>query len=112
MSSASRCKSVANPPDRMAETGRGTFAGMRRRFVPLPAILAFALARSAHALEPAPTDWSPLAAVEEIQVLSQDADGSAHETTVWLAVVDGQGFIRTGNTSWYPNLERKPEIGV
>jgi hypothetical protein len=64
------------------------------------------------ALGPAPSDWTPLAEVEEIQVLSENADGSAEETTVWLAVVSGQGFIRTGNTSWYPNLERKPEIGV
>src|SRR5262245_61088300 len=64
------------------------------------------------ALEAAPSDWTPLAEVEEIQVLSENADGSAEETTVWLAVVDGHGFIRTGNTSWYPNLERKPDIGV
>lgn len=64
------------------------------------------------AAEPAPSDWSPLAAVEEIQVLSENPDGTARETTVWLAVADGQGFIRTGNTSWYPNLERKPEIAV
>jgi hypothetical protein len=78
----------------------------------LGAILACALARAAHAREPAPTDWTPLAAVEEVQVLSENPDGSARETTVWLAVVDGQGYIRTGNTSWYPNLERKPEIGV
>jgi len=67
---------------------------------------------AALALEPAPTDWTPLAAVTEIQVLSENPDGTPHETTVWLAVVDGQGYVRTGNTSWYPNLERKPEIGV
>ena len=64
------------------------------------------------ALQPAPNDWTPLAAVEEIQVLSENADGTPEEITVWLAVVNGQGFIRTGNTSWYPNLEHKPEIGV
>lgn len=73
--------------------------------IALLAIFLFALA-------PAPSDWTPLAAVEEIQVLSENADGTPEETTVWLAVVNGQGFIRTGNTSWYPNLERKPEIGV
>jgi hypothetical protein len=85
---------------------------MRHRFVPVAAVLALAPLRAAHALEPGPTDWGPLAAVEEVQVLSENPDGSARETTVWLAVVDGQGFIRTGNTSWYPNLERRPEIGV
>ena len=64
------------------------------------------------ALEASPSDWTPLAEVEEIQVLSENADGTPEETTVWLAVVNAQGFIRTGNTSWYPNLERKPDIGV
>lgn len=64
------------------------------------------------ALEPPPSDWTPFAAVATVQVLSENADGSPEETTVWLAVVDGQGFIRTGDTSWYPNLARKPEIGV
>ena len=77
------------------------------------ALVAFALLASvARALEPAPADWTPLADVEEIQVLSRNADGTPHETTVWLAVVDSEAFIRTGNTSWYPNLEREPAIGV
>jgi hypothetical protein len=70
------------------------------------------LAFAAGALEPSPADWAALSQVREIQVLSENPDGQPHETTVWLAVVDGEGFIRTGNTSWYPNLERKPQIGV
>ena len=74
------------------------------------ALLLFA--SSARALDPSPTDWSSLSDVQEIQVISENADGTPHETTVWLAVVDQEGFIRTGNTSWYPNLERKPEISV
>lgn len=27
-----------------------------------------------------------------------------------LAVVDGQGYIRTGNTRWAANIERNPEV--
>jgi hypothetical protein len=69
-------------------------------------------AESAFAGEYAPPPWTSLASVEEIQVLSENPDGTPRETTVWLAVADDQGFIRTGNTSWYPNLERKPEIAV
>lgn len=86
----------------------------RHRFVVFAVTTAVVLhlASGARAFEPAPTDWTPLAAIEEIDVLSQNPDGTGRATTVWLAVVDGQGFIRTGNTSWYPNLERKPEIGV
>ncbi|MFI5317546.1 MAG: DUF2255 family protein [Myxococcota bacterium] len=87
----------------------------RPRFARLAALLGGLLLLSgsgARALERSPTDWSSLADVQEIQVLSENADGTPHETTVWLAVVDQEGFIRTGNTSWYPNLERKPEIAV
>jgi len=77
----------------------------------LAAALLLCASRS-FAAEPGPPPWSSLAAESTIVVLSEDADGTPRETTVWLAVVDGQGFIRTGNTSWYPNLERKPEIAV
>jgi hypothetical protein len=80
------------------------------RFVSVAALLL--AAPSLRAAEPAPSDWTPLAAIETIQVLSENADGTPHETTVWLAVSDGRGFIRTGDTSWYPNLGRKPEIAV
>jgi hypothetical protein len=76
----------------------------------LAALLCLAI--PALALEPSPADWNALAQVREVQVLSENPDGKPHETTVWLVVVDGEGFIRTGNTSWYPNLERKPQIGV
>jgi hypothetical protein len=84
--------------------------GFKRWGTAVLVLLTAAVARAG--LENAPSDWTALAPVSEIQVLSEDPDGKPHETTVWLAVVDGQGFIRTGNTAWYPNLERKPEIGV
>ncbi|HTO51822.1 MAG TPA: DUF2255 family protein [Myxococcota bacterium] len=73
------------------------------------ACAVFAVAAAAAAAEP---DWNALAGEREIVVLSENPDGSPHETTVWLAVTGAQGFIRTGNTRWYPNLERKPEISV
>jgi hypothetical protein len=70
------------------------------------------LAATALAAEPGPPAWTALSDVREVQVLSENSDGTPRETTVWLAVADAEGFIRTGNTSWYPNLERKPEIAV
>jgi hypothetical protein len=82
------------------------------RFVRLFALVSGLLAPLALAWETTPPDWNALSTVEEIEVLSENSDGSRAETTVWLVVVDNDGYIRTGNTSWYPNLERKPEIGV
>ena len=84
---------------------------MIRRTLLVAAFLA-SWAFTALANEPNPPDWNAVAKEETVVVLSENPDGKPHETTVWLAVVDGQGYIRTGNTSWYPNLERKPDIGV
>ncbi len=55
-------------------------------------------------------DWEALADVEEIEVITEDEDGEARETTIWLAVVDGQGFIRTGGSSWGKNVQRNPDV--
>jgi hypothetical protein len=80
----------------------------RRVHVPI-ALLVLA---AAPALAAAP-DWSAVAGVGEVQVLSADEDGSARETTVWLAVVDGQGYIRTSrSTHWGDNVERQPDISL
>jgi hypothetical protein len=76
----------------------------------LSACAALWLAAGARAGAP---DWSNVAAVEEIEAITADADGSPRETTVWLAVVDGQGYVRTsGSSTWGDNLERDPELVV
>lgn len=62
--------------------------------------------------EPATTPpvWADVAAVETVEVVTSDEDGSPRETTVWLAVLDGQGYVRTGGTRWGGNVERDPEL--
>jgi hypothetical protein len=58
-------------------------------------------------------DWEAVAGVREIEVLTRDEDGSARETTAWLAVVDGQGYLRTGaGTTWGDNVERSPDVAL
>lgn len=54
--------------------------------------------------------WDRYSQVRTVEVITTNEDGSARETTVWLVVVDGQGYIRTGNTRWGGNIERNPEI--
>ena len=63
------------------------------------------------ALADAP-DWNAVADVGTVEVGTTDEDGSERSTTVWLIVVDGQGYIRTGGTKWGENVVRKPEIGL
>jgi hypothetical protein len=70
-------------------------------------VLALVLggAAAARAAEP---NWDALADVGQIEVVTHDEDGDERETTVWFAVVDGQGFIRTGGSTWGQNVRRNP----
>ena len=76
----------------------------RPRFLALT-LLALALPGAARAAEP---DWEKLNDVGQIEVVTHDEDGDARETTVWFAVLDGQGFIRTGSSTWGQNIRRNP----
>jgi hypothetical protein len=74
--------------------------------------LAFGfLLLSAGARAQAP-DWTAVADENVIEVLSHDADGDLRETTVWMGVVDGIGYVRTSDTRWRANIERDAKIGV
>ncbi len=58
-------------------------------------------------------DWNSVADVEEVRVLTTNQDGTPRETTIWLAVADGQGYIRTsGSSTWGDNVERNPDIAL
>ncbi len=58
-------------------------------------------------------DWNSVADVEEVRVLTTNQDGTPRETTIWLAVVHGQGYIRTsGGSKWGDNVERNPDVAL
>ncbi len=58
----------------------------------------------------AAADWTALAGEETVVIVTADEDGAPRETTVWLAVAGGQGYVRTGGTTWGDNAERSPEV--
>lgn len=70
--------------------------------------LAFLLAPAAAGA----TDWTRYADEETIEVVTRQDDGSERVTTIWIVVVDGAGYIRTGGTSWGDEAERDPNVGV
>jgi hypothetical protein len=70
------------------------------------AALALPLAGTA---TPSP-DWDAVADVGTVEVITHDEDGEARETKIWLVVLDGQGFIRTGSSRWGENVERDPDV--
>lgn len=57
-------------------------------------------------------EWESVADVETVQVLTENEDGTMRDTTVWLAVVDEQGYIRTGNTGWGDNVMRDQDVEI
>ena len=57
-------------------------------------------------------EWDRYSEEGTVEVVSTNEDGSARVTKVWLAVADGQGYIRTGKTRWGGNVERNPEVAL
>jgi hypothetical protein len=76
------------------------------------AVAALLVLFGALAASASPIDWNALAGEPTVVIRTTEADGAPRETTVWLVVVAGQGYVRTGETHWHGNLVREPKIGV
>ncbi len=76
-------------------------------------LLATLGALAAQAGSPLP-NWKNFAALDTIQVVTSDDDEehARRETTIWLAVLEDQGYIRTGATTWGANVRRDPNLVV
>lgn len=74
----------------------------------LPALVLLCLVPTA-AVAQVP-DWEQVADVDTVEVVTTNEDGTKGDTTVWLVIVDGQGYVRTGSTRWGENVVRDPEI--
>jgi len=57
-----------------------------------------------------PPDWNAIRNVETVSVATTNADGTLRYTTVWLVVVGGRGYLRTGDTTWGANATRNPNV--
>ena len=56
--------------------------------------------------------WSDITGEEEITITVNQGDGTARDLTIWFVVVDGQGYIRTRDTSWRAEMERDPNVSL
>jgi hypothetical protein len=70
---------------------------------------ALALAAAPAAAQPGP-DWGVLADEDVVRIVTTDEDGGTRETKIWIVEVDGRGFVRTGGTRWFGNIERDPNV--
>ena len=76
-----------------------------------PLALAGALAVLAGAAWAAEApDWDAVKDLDTVSVATTNADGTLRYTTVWVVVVGGRGYLRTGDTTWGANVTRNPNI--
>jgi hypothetical protein len=80
---------------------------MNRNLAALAAVACIAFPSAASA-----QDWKAVADTDTIQVVTKDELGAPRETTIWLAVYEGHGYIRTGGTRWGDNVRRDPDVLV
>jgi len=79
---------------------------MSSRFIACVLVVGLTLGLAGPAAA-APPDWSAWAPLEEVEVVTTDADGGSREHTIWIAVSDGTGYLRTSRRpTWGDNLER------
>ena len=57
-------------------------------------------------------DWGVHADAQTVVILHADEDGTARETTIWLCVSNGQGYVRGGGGRWVGNALRNGEVAV
>jgi hypothetical protein len=72
----------------------------------LAAALLFCVAAVAQAEA---IDWNAANQHDVIELLTTDADGKPRETKVWIAELDGHGYVRTNDSRWYQNFVREPD---
>ena len=59
-----------------------------------------------------PIDWRAADESWSLHIVTVDPDGDERVTRVWLAVEDGAGTVRTGDSRWRHNLERTPSCRI
>ena len=80
-----------------------------KQIAPFAAALAACLASQSARAD---VDWSELADRSTVVIATTDADGEPRETTIWLCVMDGQGYVRGGGGRWIANAARDGDVSL
>ncbi len=82
----------------------------RGRLVACAVLVGVACASAVPPAADTAVDWAAVAEERVPVIVTRDPDGGERVTKLWVVVVDGQGLIRTGNTRWFRNIQREPEV--
>lgn len=88
-----------------------TYAARFAALTSFSTTLALLLAVGASAGVPE-IDWSAYADAGTVVVLHADEDGKRRETTIWVCVSEGHGYVRGGGGRWVGNTRRNGDVGL
>ena len=84
----------------------------RKNWIAVVALAVFAAGCAAVPVAEGPIDWASADERWSILVVTVDPDGDDRVTRIWMALLDGEGVLRTNESRWWANLERDPRIRV
>jgi hypothetical protein len=58
----------------------------------------------------ADVDWNVHAQTETVVIVTTDEDGASRDTTIWLCVSNGQGYVRGGSGQWVADSLRDGSV--
>jgi hypothetical protein len=73
------------------------------------AVVLLVVAGSVRAAE---LDWQRFQNADVIKILTQDDDGEARETSIWIVTFDGHGYVRTNDSRWLANIRRGSSVAL
>jgi len=79
---------------------------MTRAFA-LALALLFGLAAAPAVAE---LDWTAHTGTDTVVIVTADEDGAQRDTTIWLCVLNGQGYVRGGSGQWVANTLRHGDV--
>ena len=77
-----------------------------RRFASIAIVMGLACASGPVPAGQEPIDWRAADEHWSVHIVTVDSDGDERTTRIWLAVVNEEGTLRTGDSRWWQNLER------
>ena len=57
-------------------------------------------------------DWQRFQDTDVVEILTQDEDGEARETSIWIVTFDGHGYVRTNDSRWLANIRRGSSVAL
>ncbi len=83
-----------------------------KSFASIVFLVGLACASGPLPIASSPIDWEAATERWSLHIVTVDPAGDERVTRIWLALVDGEGTVRTGDSRWWQNLKRDPSCRI